>query len=137
MSDQLPETQASEAVEKSSIESQYEIPSLQTETLDTLQKKTPSFWAYLLGEQVIAASVEPEVRRQRGRPRKYLPAKIDRREHKIEFDPSRHKIIPPEIRSAVRETRKKCVLSTSDAISSTARQFGLTYDQVYELTRDM
>ena len=130
-------SESQDEVSKPNVENQLEIPCLQAETLDTLEKKVPSFFAYLLGEQVIPKSVDPEVKKTRGRPRKYLPQRQSRTVHKIEHDPSLHKVIPDRIRSAVREMRKRSILPTVEAISSTARHFGLTYQQVFDLTRDL
>jgi len=119
------------------------IPSLTEDSSQVLQKKVPSFWAYLLGEQVIPDSVEPEVKRKRGRPRKHGRAKkIDRRENKIEHALATHKILSHQVEQQVIEEvehriKYDFLLSHLTIRKMVADKFGLTYNQVYDLTKHL
>ena len=123
------------------------IPSLTSETLDTLEKKTPKFFAYLTGDQSIPEESK-YVSKGRGRPKKYVPIPVGKTVHKIELDKSIHVETPLKIRAEMIEEFEAIGFAfhpisgiiepdhIKNSVQFLATQHNLSYKQAYEILED-
>ncbi len=116
-----------------------EIPKLTEETLESVEKKVPSFFAYLLGEQYVPpSSYEPP--RGRGRPRKYGPKPVGKRVHKIEERVVTSVKIPVKIQRAIvkefRDVYMPDLIPVKATVEKIARTYDLAYEQAFDLVKE-
>jgi len=117
----------------------FQIPKFEDETLETLEKKAPSFFAYLLGTQYVPESTI-EAPRGRGRPRKYDPKPVGRRVHKIEEGQPIAMKIPVTLQRAIKKEFEEIylpgVIPVKATVEKLARTYNIPYQQVFKLIEE-